>query len=281
MLNLSALYQALPTQAISRAAGILARTENRPISRALVRAFAHHYGVDLSEAERATLEDYRSFNDFFTRRLKPGARPVPEDELAVVSPADGCLSQFGLVEERRLLQAKDRRLSVKALLADADLARRYEGGAYFTVYLSPRDYHRVHAPASGHLARTIEVPGRLFPVNEESQASIRGLFCRNERLVCDFDNYTLVLIGALIVASIETAWPDGPQSPYRTVLESRVEKRFDRAEEVGRFLLGSTVIVLFPPDALELDADMKPGMPLRMGQRIGSGLLAASSRAGA
>ena len=269
MLNLSALYQALPTQAISRVAGVLARTENRPVSRALVRAFAHHYGVDLSEAGRGTLEDYRSFNDFFARRLKPGARPVTEDERAVVSPADGYLSQCGVVEERRLLQAKSLRLSVKALLTDADLARRYEGGAFATVYLSPRDYHRVHTPASGHLARTIEVPGRLFPVNEGSQASIRGLFCRNERLVCDFGDYAMVLIGALIVASIETAWPDGPQSPYRARLERRVAKRFARAEEVGRFLLGSTVVVLFRPGVLELDADLKPGMRLRMGQQIG------------
>ena len=135
--------------------------------------------------------------------------------------------------------------------------------------MAPRDYHRVHAPAAGRLVRTIEVPGRLFPVNEGSQASISGLFCRNERLVCDFENYALVLIGALIVASIETAWPDGPQSPYRVRLERRVEKHFGRAEEVGRFLLGSTVVALFPPEALELDAALKPGMPIRMGQRIG------------
>ena len=250
-------------------AGFLGRTEIRPISEALVRAFACHYQVDLSEAERESPDDYRSFNDFFTRRLKPGARPVAEDERAVVSPADGYLSQSGVVEDGRLLQAKGHRFSVAALLTDAELARRYKDGAYAIVYLSPRDYHRVHAPAAGRLARTIEVPGRLFPVNEESQASIAGLFCRNERLVCDFENYALVLVGALIVASIETAWPDGPQSPYRVRLERRVEKHFGRAEEVGRFLLGSTVVVLFPPDALELDASLTPGMRIQMGQRIG------------
>ena len=269
MLNLAGLSQALPTQAISRLAGILGRTEIEPISQALVRAFAWHYQVDMNEAERASLNDYRSFNDFFTRRLKPGARPVPEDEREVVSPADGYISQFGIVEEGRLLQAKGHRFSVVALLTDADLARRYRGGAYVTVYLSPRDYHRVHAPAAGRLERTIEVPGRLFPVNEASQASIAGLFCRNERLVCDFDNYALVFVGALIVASIETAWEDGPRSPYGNRLESRVERRFDRAEEVGRFLLGSTVIVLFPPASVELDAALRPGMPIRMGERIG------------
>ena len=128
-----------------------------------MRAFAWHYQVDLSEAERESLDDYRSFNDFFTRRLKPGARPVAEDERAVVSPADGYLSQFGVVEDGRLLQAKGHRFSVAALLTDAELARRYKGGAYAIVYLSPRDYHRVHAPAAGRLARTIEVPGRLLP----------------------------------------------------------------------------------------------------------------------
>ena len=269
MLNLAALHQALPTRAISLLAGFLGRTEIRPISEALVRAFAWHYQVDLSEAERESLDDYRSFNDFFTRRLRPGARPVADDEQAVVSPADGYLIQFGVVEDGRLLQAKGHRFSVAALLTDAELAQRYEGGAYVTVYLSPGDYHRVHASAAGRLVRTIEVPGRLFPVNEGSQASISGLFCRNERLVCDFDSYALVFVGALIVASIETAWPDGPQSPYRTRLERRIGKHFGRAEEVGRFLLGSTVVALFPPDALELHADLKLGMRIRMGQRIG------------
>ena len=271
MLRLAALSQVLPTEAISRAAGILGRTELRPIARALVRAFAWHYQVDLDEAERASPDDYRSFNDFFARRLKPDTRPVAEDVRAVVSPADGYLSQFGVVEEGRLLQAKGHRFSAAALLTDRSLARRYEGGAYFTVYLSPNDYHRVHAPATGRLVRTIEVPGRLFPVNEGSRASIAGLFCRNERLVCDFDNYALVFVGALIVASIEAAWHGGPLSPYRTRVEREVGERFDRAEEVGRFLLGSTVLVLFPAEALALDPGLKPGMRILMGQRIGLG----------
>ena len=279
-MNPTALFQALPTQAVSRLAGFLGRTEIRPVSEALVHAFAQHYGVDLGEAERASLGEYRSFNDFFTRRLKPGVRPVPDDARAVVSPADGFLSQLGVVEDGRLLQAKGHAYSVAALLTDANLARRYRDGTFVTVYLSPRDYHRVHAPAAGRLVRTIEVPGRLFPVNEGSQASISGLFCRNERLVCDFDSYALVFVGALIVASIETAWPDGPRSPYRMRLERRAGKHFGRADEVGRFLLGSTVIALFPPDALELDADLKPGMPLRMGQRIGLGASARQDARG-
>ncbi len=268
-MSLAALHQGLPTQAISRAAGVLGRTEIRPICQALVRAFAWRYQVDLGEAERGSPDDYRSFNDFFTRRLKPGARPVADDERAVVSPADGYLSQFGVVEDGRLLRAKGHRFSVAALLTDAELARCYDGGTHFTVYLSPKDYHRVHAPAAARLTRTIEVPGRLFPVNEGSHASIPGLFCRNERLVCDFDGYVLVFVGALIVASIETAWSGGPQSPYRARLTRRVGKHFDRAEEVGHFLLGSTVIALFPPEALELDASLTPGMRIRMGQRIG------------
>ncbi len=250
-------------------AGFLGRTEIRPISETLARAFAWHYQVDLSEAERESPGDYRSFNDFFTRRLKPGARPVAEDERAVVSPADGYLSQFGVVEDGRLLQAKGHRFSVAALLTDSELARRYDGGTYITVYLPPKDYHRVHAPVAARLTRTIEVPGRLFPVNEGSHASIPGLFCRNERLVCDFDGYVLVFVGALIVASIETAWSGGPQSPYRARLTRRVAKHFGRAEEVGRFLLGSTVVALFPPEALELDASLAQGMRIRMGQRMG------------
>ena len=144
MLSLAGLSQALPTQAISRLAGVLGRTEIRPVSLALVRAFAHHYGVDLSEAERASPEDYGSFNDFFTRGLKPGARPLPEDEREVVSPADGYISQFGVVEEGRLLQAKGHRFSAAALLTDTGLARRYEGGAYGPSHLLPGTPPRVH-----------------------------------------------------------------------------------------------------------------------------------------
>ena len=183
------------------------------MAQALIRAFARHYGVDMAEAAHPSLADYRSFNSFFTRALNADARPLPDNPDTVISPADGYLSQFGRIERDRIVPAKGRDFTVSALLADAALAATLEGGTFCTVYLSPRDYHRVHAPATGELLRTIEVPGRLFSVNDRTAAVVPGLFARNERLVCVFDTFVLVLVGALIVASIETVW-NGPHSPY-------------------------------------------------------------------
>ena len=265
----ASLLHALPKRAISRLAGVLARSETRPVAQALIRAFAHYYRVDLCEAALTSAIDYGSFNDFFTRALNDGARPMPTDPGVVVSPCDGYLSQFGPIEAGRLLQAKGNHFSVETLLTDASLAADYDLGSFFTVYLSPRDYHRVHAPIGGLLTRTIEVPGQLFSVNDATAGCIANLFCKNERLVCVFDGYVLVLVGALIVASIETAW-SGPRSPYRIIRTRQVGTTFDRGAEVGRFLLGSTVIALFPRNALQLDGKLETGMPVRLGQPVGS-----------
>ena len=265
----AALQYALPKEAISRVAGWAARSENRLVARPLIRAFAHHYRVDMHEAANPRLDRYRSFNAFFTRALRADARPLPDAPDAVVSPADGYLSQFGPFADGRILQAKGRDFSASSLLADPTLAERCDGGAFFTIYLSPRDYHRVHAPAPATLRRTIEVPGRLFSVNDRTAQAIPGLFARNERLVCVFDEFVLVFVGALIVASIETVW-DGPESPYRMLRMRAAAGEFDRGAEIGRFLLGSTVIVLFPPDAVSLREDLVPGMPVRMGEPLGA-----------
>ena len=264
----AALQYALPKGAISRVAGWAARSENRLVARPLIRAFAHRYRVDLDEAAAPGLDGYRSFNAFFTRALRAGARPMPDAPDAVVSPADGYLSQFGRIADGRILQAKGRDFSASSLLADAALAEFCDGGTFFTIYLSPRDYHRVHAPATATLRRTIEVPGRLFSVNDRTADAVPGLFARNERLVCEFDEFVLVLVGALIVASIETVW-EGPESPYGVLRMRAASGRFDRGAELGRFLLGSTVIVLFPRDTLSLREDLAPGMPVRMGQALG------------
>lgn len=263
----AALQRVLPKRAISRLAGWAARSEHRLIAQPLIRAFVRHYQVDMAEAAEPSLAGYRSFNAFFTRALKADARPLPEAPEAVVSPADGFLSQFGRIENGRVLQAKGREFSVAALLTDATLAEAYDGGTFFTVYLSPRDYHRVHAPAAATLRRTIEVPGRLFSVNDRTAGAVPGLFARNERLVCVFDEFVLVLVGALIVASIETVW-EGPRSPYRELLERPATGDFERGAELGRFLLGSTAIVLFPPNVLHPSSDLEPGMPVRMGQML-------------
>ena len=265
----SALQYALPKRAISRVAGWAARAEHPLIARPLIRAFAAHYRVDMTEAAEPSLAAYRSFNAFFTRALRDGARPMPEASNAVVSPADGYLSQFGRITGGSILQAKGRAFSVAELLTDTALAESYEGGCFFTVYLSPRDYHRVHAPAPATLRRTIEVPGHLFSVNDRTADAVPGLFARNERLVCVFDEFVLVLVGALIVASIETVW-DGPRSPYRPLRMRAATGRFERGAELGRFLLGSTAIVLFPPDAAALRDDLEPGRPVRMGETLGT-----------
>ncbi len=265
----AALQYALPKRAISRVAGWAAHSEHPLIAKPLIRAFAAHYRVDMTEAAEPSLAGYRSFNAFFTRALRDGARPMPEASDAVVSPADGYLSQFGRITGGSILQAKGRAFSVAELLRDTALAESYEGGCFFTVYLSPRDYHRVHAPATATLRRTIEVPGHLFSVNDRTANAVPGLFARNERLVCVFDEFTLVLVGALIVASIETVW-DGPRSPYRLLRMRAAGGRFERGAELGRFLLGSTAIVLFPPDAATLRDDLEPGSPVRMGETLGT-----------
>ena len=265
----AALQYALPKGAISRVAGWAARCEHRLVARPLIRTFARHYRVDLAEAAAPTLDGYRSFNAFFTRALRADARPMPGASDAVVSPADGYLSQFGRIADDRMLQAKGRDFSAYSLLADPTLAEFCDGGTFFTIYLSPRDYHRVHAPTAGMLRRTIEVPGRLFSVNDRTAQGVPGLFARNERLVCVFDEFVLVFVGALIVAGIETVW-DGPRSPYRTLRMQAASGRFDRGAEIGRFLLGSTVIVLFPPDTVSLREDLSAGMPVRMGEALGT-----------
>ena len=265
----AALQHVLPKQAISRMAGWAARSERRLVAGPLIRAFARHYRVDMAEAADPSLAGYPSFNAFFTRALRADARPMPDAATAIVSPADGYLSQFGHIEDGRIVQAKGRDFSVAALVADATLADSLNGGVFLTVYLSPRDYHRVHAPARATLRRTIEVPGRLYSVNDRTAAGVPGLFARNERLVCVFDEFVLVLVGALIVASIETVW-EGPRSPYPTLRTRPAAGEFPRGAEVGRFLLGSTAIVLFPPGTVALRDDLAAGMALRVGQPVGT-----------
>lgn len=264
----SSLQSALPKQAISRIAGIIAKTKSPVVAKSLIRAFARYYRVDLRDALQPSLASYNSFNEFFTRSLVAGARPIANDPKAVVSPADGYLSQFGKITNGCLLQAKGRDFSLEKLLYDANLAHNYNNGSFLTVYLSPRDYHRIHAPTSSRIQRTIEIPGKLFSVNDSTVNTIPKIFCKNERLVCVFDDYVVVLVGALLVASIQTAW-DGPRSPYQVVRKRLVSRPFNRGDEIARFLIGSTVIVLFPKDSLTLSCQLKTGMPIRMGRTVG------------
>lgn len=264
------LQKLLPQHLISRAVGRLAASEAPWVRGPLVRTFARAYGVEMAEAERAELAQYRSFNDFFTRSLVEGARPVaPEGALA--SPADGVVSQAGTVAEGHLIQAKGVRYSLDAL-AGACADDAFEGGPFATVYLSPKDYHRVHVPLAGRLVRTAAIPGKLFSVNATTEAHVEGLFAVNERLACLFETdhgkMLVVMVGALIVASIEAVW-DGPASPYREVTVSEHDRTFAKGEEMGRFLLGSSVVLAFEPGRVSLDDAVRAGHALRMGEAMG------------
>ncbi|MDX1421181.1 MAG: archaetidylserine decarboxylase [Rubricoccaceae bacterium] len=266
------LQKVLPQHLISRVVGRLAASEGW-VRGPLVRLFTRVYGVDMTEAERPDLASYRSFNDFFTRSLTPDARPVDAAPHAVVSPADGVVSQTGIIERGELLQAKGLRYSFDRL-ADACASPTFEGGAFATVYLSPKDYHRVHLPLAGRLVRTVAIPGKLFSVNATTEAGIEGLFAVNERLVCEFETdhgtMLVVMVGAMIVASIETVW-DGPASPYREKQVTAHDVAFEKGAEIGRFLLGSSVVLAFEGGRVRLDDALAAGTVLRMGERIGLG----------
>ena len=265
----AALQKVLPQHGLSRLAGRVAASETQWLKDVLIRQFARIYRVDLSEAERSALADYRSFNDFFTRALKPGARPVTDAPGAIVCPADGAISQLGRIDDGQLMQAKGHSYSIRSLAGE--LAGGFDQGVFWTIYLAPHDYHRVHLPYDGTLTQTLAVPGELFSVNGITENAIEGLFARNERLVCRFETefgpMLVVLVGAMIVASIATDWL-GPESPYRVEELSDHHLVYKRGEEIGRFLLGSTVICCFPQASVELAQALRPGTVVRMGQTL-------------
>jgi len=268
---LAALQRFLPQHLISRGFGRLARTERPWLKNLLIRTFNAIYPVDLTEAARTSIHAYASFNDFFTRALADGRRPLPPDPGVFVSPADGCVSALGAVDAGTLLQAKGIRYSLATLLGDAALAAQFEGGRFATIYLGPSDYHRVHSPCRGVLRRSRAVPGALFSVNSTTEAGIEGLFCRNERLVLELDTevgpIAVVLVGALIVASIETPFGT-PASPFAVRTETLHATEVERGAEIGRFLVGSTVIVVWPPGAADLRTELRPGTRVRVGDAI-------------
>ena len=269
-----ALQRLLPQHALSRSLGWLANSRRRLLRKLLIESFAAAYRVDFTECEGKRADDFASFNEFFTRRLLPGARPLPSDPVAIACPADGAVSHVGAIRAGTLLQAKGHAFQAGDLLGDAEWAKAFEGGAFATIYLAPHNYHRVHAPCDARLLSALAVPGRLFSVNALTTRHVPGLFVQNERLVmrlqAAFGEFALVMVGALIVASIEAAWPDGPSSPYRERrLRPAEAVSFKRGDEVGAFLLGSTVIALFPP-AVRLADHLAPRVAVKMGEAIGS-----------
>jgi phosphatidylserine decarboxylase len=274
-----ALQHLVPQHALSRFAGSIAASETPWLRDLLIRRFVAAYGVDLSQAARG-IGEFASFNDFFTRELKPGARPLADAQQFILSPADGAVSQLGPVTGGRIIQAKGRDYSVAEILGcGADEAARFEGGRFITIYLSPKDYHRVHMPAAGTLAQTTYIPGDLYSVNTATAEGVDRLFARNERLTCRFDgpdgHFASIMVGAMIVAGIDTVWP----GQFRTHADAPVHEDFARqgrtfaaGDEMGRFYLGSTVVLLFEPGRVAWRDDLKAGDPLRMGEAIATRL---------
>ncbi len=266
----------LPKQALTAFAGVIARARAGGVTTRLIRWFIAKYGVNMAEAANADITSYQSFNEFFTRPLREGARPLADADY--VSPVDGAISQFGLVKGDQIFQAKGHHYSTAALVGgDRELAAKFQDGQFATLYLSPKDYHRIHMPCDGRLTRMIYVPGDLFSVNPTTARGVPGLFARNERVVCVFDSvdapFVLVLVGATVVGSMATVW-HGVVNPPR-IGEIR-EWHYDGQEvalkkgaEMGRFLLGSTVVMLFANNQLEFNRQWIPARSLRMGEAMG------------
>lgn len=269
----------LPHHAISRVVHAATRWRAPWWKNMLTGWFIRHFKVDLDDALESNPRGYDNFNAFFTRALKPQARPLPDDENTIVSPADGAISAIGRIDGDTLLQAKGRSFTVTELLGgDPTLAARFQGGHYATVYLSPADYHRVHTPAAGRLQEMIHIPGRLFGVSGFAVRSIDRLFARNERVVSLFDTahgpMAVVMVGAINVASIETVWAGEVTPPHgkhirRWLYHGNDARKFARGEEMGRFNMGSTVIVLYGPNQIDWLPELMPDQKVRMGQTLG------------
>jgi phosphatidylserine decarboxylase len=271
------LQHLLPKHALTAFAGVVARWRGGAATTAIIRWFIRRYGVDMAEAANPDPAAYASFNEFFTRALAPGARPIAP--AALVCPVDGAISQFGAIAGERIFQAKGHGYTATALLGgDAALAARFRDGHYATLYLSPRDYHRIHMPCAGRLLRMVHVPGALYSVNPATARGVPGLFARNERVVCLFEAgdgtpFVLVLVGATIVGSMATVWhgvvnPPRPGTPRAWDYAGR-QITLRQGEEMGRFLLGSTVVLLFPGAAaapLRFNPAWVPGGAVRLGQ---------------
>jgi len=277
--KLFALFQRLlPTRLLSTAVFHITQIETRWVKNLLIGLFLRGFTVDLKEAEFERYQNYASFNHFFTRALKRGARPLPADPHAFVSPVDGTVSQFGEIKDGRLVQAKGHTYSVLELLGgDAEQAAKFSGGRFCTIYLAPYNYHRIHMPISGSLRNWSYVPGRLFSVNAATARAMPNLFARNERLNAIFDTDSgpvgLSMIGALFVGSMETVWagrvtpPHLRGAPFHYAPMDTVT--LGRGAEMGRFNMGSTVILLTPPGGVDWDSALQPGQAVSMGQRIG------------
>lgn len=262
----------IPQHQLSRVVGKVAASENLVVKAAVIQMFKNKYDIDLSIAEQTDPLKYKSFNDFFTRALKSGTRVVDSRQDSIVSPADGAISQIGQITAGEVFQAKGQSFSVEKLIGDPQLAKPFQDGNFATVYLSPRDYHRVHMPFAGTLTETLYVPGELFSVNQVTAENVPGLFARNERMVCLFDTelgrMAVVLVGAMIVAGIETV-ATGKVKPSGHLELAHHQLPLAKGAELGRFYLGSTAIVLFEQNKVEWEQQFDANSVVVMGERLG------------
>ena len=265
----------LPKQALTTLAGKFASARLGGLTTSVIRWFVGRYNVNMAEAANTDIASYTSFNDFFTRALKPGARPLAQADL--ICPVDGAISQFGPIAKDQVFQAKGHTYSTTALVGgDAAAAARFDNGHFATLYLSPRDYHRIHMPCAGELTRMVHVPGDLFSVNPTTARGVPGLFARNERVVCFFESaqgpFVLVLVGATIVGSMATVWHGQVNPPRTGVLRqwdyAPGQVSLQKGDEMGRFLLGSTVVMLFPQGPLQFNPQWSPTRPIQLGEAM-------------
>lgn len=274
---------ALPQHFLSRIVHRLTHSRSRGLKNTLISSFMRGFHPEMSDALLPDPLAYGSFNEFFTRALRPGARPMDTSDRALVSPVDGAVSQVGRLDGSQLLQAKGHHYSLEALLdcrgLETHWAARFVGGCFSTLYLAPFNYHRIHMPLSGTLRAAWYVPGALFSVNAVTAGAVPGLFARNERVVCIFEEgprlFAMVLVGALFVGSMDTVWhgeitPRSPRAHLPLPLDdSRAPLRLEKGVEMGRFNMGSTVILILPPDTIDWLPGLRAGAPVRMGQTLG------------
>jgi phosphatidylserine decarboxylase len=272
----------LPKRLITQFAGKVANLRGGALTQAIIRRFVAKYGVNMAEAADPCIESYPTFNEFFTRPLRDGLRPIADADF--VCPVDAAISQFGPIEHDQIFQAKGHSYSTRALVGgDQQLAHQFDHGHFATLYLAPKDYHRIHMPCEGRLTRMIYIPGDLFSVNPLTARHVPSLFARNERVVCVFETvhgpFVNVLVGATIVGSVATVW-HGIVNPPRTrdIREWRYDDKdivLGKGAEMGRFLLGSTVVMLFPKNVVTFNSDWAPSKSVRLGEAM-----AAASRDG-
>lgn len=282
-MNMAVLLQyILPKQAITALAGKLAHYQGGNLTTSVITWFVKRYQVNMAEAANPDVGSYKSFNEFFTRPLKAGARPMAQADF--ICPVDGAISQFGAIEKDQIFQAKGHSYSTTALVGgDKALADKFENGHFACLYLSPKDYHRIHMPCDGTLNSMTYVPGALFSVNPTTAQGVAGLFARNERVVCEFTskphgNFVLVLVGATIVGSMATVWHNAnngiinPPRTGKTKVWNYSQKNITlkQGDEMGRFLLGSTVVMLFEKNTLQFNPDWKAASAIRLGELMGN-----------